>query len=79
MDVVGLFFVGVLAEGVDGLTAVEFAVVHILGRAHNGDVQLAVTGADVVPVDEVDVGELAAIEDAVLDGCSLRLMPIARS
>ena len=71
MDVVGFFFVGVLAEGVDGLAAVELAVVHILGRAHDGDIQLAMTGADVVPVDEVDVGELAAIEDAVLDGHGL--------
>ena len=29
------------------------------------------TGADVVPVDEVDVCELAAVEDAVLDGHGL--------
>ena len=29
------------------------------------------TGADVVPVDEVDVGELAAIQNAVLDGHGL--------
>ena len=71
MDVVGFFFVGVLAEGVDGLAAVEFAVIDILSRAHDGDVQLTMTGADVVPVDEVDVGELAAIEDAVLDGHGL--------
>ena len=71
MDVVGFFFVGVFAEGVDGLAAVELAVVHVFRRAHDGDVQLAVTGADVVPVDEVDVGELAAVEDAVLDGHGL--------
>ena len=49
----------------------ELAVVHILRRAHDGDVQLTVTGADVVPVDEVDVRELAAIENAVLDGHGL--------
>ena len=60
MDVVGFFFVGVFAEGVDGLAAVEFAVIDILGRAHDGDVQLTMTGADVIPVDEVDVCELAA-------------------
>ena len=65
MDVVGFFFVGVFAEGVDGLAAVEFAVVHVFGRAHDGDIQLTMTGADVVPVDEVDMRELAAIEDAV--------------
>ncbi len=71
MRVVGFFFFGELVEGIDGLAVVEFAVVHILGRAHDGDVQLAVTGADMIPVDEVDVGELAAIEDAVLDGHGL--------
>ncbi len=56
MNVVGFFFVGVFAEGVDGLAAVELAVVDIFRRAHDGDVQLAVTGADVIPVDEVDAG-----------------------
>ena len=56
MHIVGFFFVGVLAEGVDGLTVVELAVVHIFRRAHDGDVQLTMTGADVVPVDEVDAG-----------------------
>ena len=68
MDIVGFFFVGVFAEGVDGLAAVEFAVVHVFRRAHDGDVELAVTGADMIPVDEVDVRELAAVQDAVLDG-----------
>ena len=71
MRVVSLFFVGELVERVDRLTVVEFAVVHILGRAHDGDIQLAMTGTDVVPVDEVDMRELAAIEDAVLDGHGL--------
>ena len=71
MDVVGFFFVGVLAEGVDGLAAVELAVANVFRRAHDGDVQLTMTGADVVPVDEVDVGELAAIQNAVLDGHGL--------
>ena len=63
MDVVSLFFVGVLAEGVDGLAAVELAVIDILRRTHNGDVQLTMTGADVVPVDEVDMRELASSTD----------------
>ena len=67
----GFFFVGVFAEGVDGLAVVEFAVIHVLGRTHDGDVQLTVTGADVVPVNEVDVCELAAIQNAVLDGHGL--------
>ena len=71
MDVVGFFFVGVFAEGVDGLAAVELAVIDILRRTHNGDVQLTMTGADMIPVDEVDVRELAAVENAVLDGHGL--------
>ena len=71
MDVVGFFFVGVLAEGVDGLAAVELAVIHVFRRAHDGDVQLTMTGADMIPVDEVDVRELAAVENAVLDGHGL--------
>ncbi len=71
MRVVSFFFIGVLAEGVDGLAAVELAVVHVFGRAHDGDIQLTMTGADVVPVDEVDVCELAAVQDAVLDGHGL--------
>lgn len=71
MRVVGLFLVGELVERVDRLAVMEFAVVHILGCAHDGDIQLTMTGADVIPVDEVDVGELAAVEDAVLDGHGL--------
>ena len=68
MRVVGLFLVGELVERVDRLAVMEFAVVHILGCAHDGDIQLAMTGADVVPVDEVDVREFAAVQNAVLDG-----------
>ena len=32
VDVVGFFFVGVFAEGVDGLAAVELAVAYVLSR-----------------------------------------------
>ena len=71
MRVVSLFFIGELVKRVDGLAVVEFAVIHVLGRAHDGDIQLTVTGADVVPVDEVDVCELAAIQNAVLDSHGL--------
>ena len=71
MRVVSLFFIGELVKRVDRLAAVEFAVVHVFGRAHDGDVQLTVTGADVVPVNEVDVRELAAVQNAVLDGHGL--------
>jgi len=66
--VVGFFFFGELVEGIDGLAVVELAVTNVFGGAHDGDVQLAVTGADVIPVDEVDVCELAAVQNAVLDG-----------
>ena len=71
MRVVGLFLVGELVERVDRLAVVEFAVVHVFGRAHDGDIQLTMTGADVVPVDEVDVREFAAVQNAVLDGHGL--------
>ena len=67
MRVVGFFFFGELVEGIDGLAVVELAVTNVFGGAHDGDVQLAVTGADVIPVDEVDVCELAAVQNAVLD------------
>ena len=71
MRVVGFFFFGELVEGIDGLSVVELAVTNVFGGAHDGDVQLAVTGADVIPVDEVDVCELAAVQNAVLDGHGL--------
>lgn len=71
MRVVGFFFFGELVEGIDGLAVVEFAVIHVLGRAHDGDVQLTVTVADMIPVDEIDVCELAAIQNAVLDSHGL--------
>lgn len=71
MRVVGFFFFGELVEGIDGLAVVEFAIIHVLSRTHDGDVQLTVTGADVVPVDEVDVREFAAVQNAVLDGHGL--------
>ncbi len=71
MRVVGLFLVGELVERVDRLAVVEFAVIHVFGRAHDGDIQLTVTGADMIPVDEIDVCELAAIQNAVLDSHGL--------
>ena len=71
MRVVGFFFFGELVEGIDGLAVVELAVTNVFGGAHDGNVQLAMAGADVIPVDEVDVCELAAIQNAVLDGHGL--------
>ena len=37
MRVVSLFFIGELVKRVDGLAVVEFAVIHVFGRAHDGD------------------------------------------
>ena len=71
MRVVGLFLVGELVQCIYGLAAVPLAVADVLGGAHDGDVQLTVTGADMVPVDEVDVREFAAVQNAVLDGHGL--------
>lgn len=71
MRVVGFFFFGELVEGIDGLAVVELAVTNVFGGAHDGNVQLAMAGADVIPVDEVDVCELAAVQNAVLDGHGL--------
>ena len=33
----------------------EFTILHILGGTHDGNVQLTVPGADMIPVDEVDM------------------------
>ena len=68
MRVVGFFFFGELVEGIDGLAVVELAVTNVFGGAHDGDVQLAVTGADVIPVDEVDVCELAEVVPNLMIG-----------
>ena len=74
MRVVSFLLVSELVERVDRLAVVELAVIHIFGRAHDGDVELAMTGTDMIPVDEVDVRKLAAIEDAVL---STNLQPLS--
>ena len=68
MDVEVLFLVRELVQRVDHLTAVPLPVLDVLGRAHDREVQLTPAGADVVPVDELDVGEFAAVQHAVLDG-----------
>jgi len=68
VNVVSLFLVGVLTEGIDNLTVVPLAVAYILGGTHNGNVELTMTCANVVPVDEVYVSEFSAVKLAVLDG-----------
>ena len=71
VNVVSLFLVGVLTECVDGLAVVPLSVLDILGRTHNGNVELSVTCTNVVPVNEVDVCKLTAVKNAVLDGHAL--------
>ncbi len=71
VNVVCLFLVGELVEGVDNLTVVPLSVVDRIGCTHNGYVKLSVTSANVVPVDEVNVSELTAVKNAVLDGHGL--------
>ena len=71
MQVVSLLLGSELTQGVDGLAVLPLAVVDILGSTHNGNIQLTMTCADMVPVDEVDVSEFAAIQLAVLDGHGL--------
>ena len=69
MDVVGLLFGRELVQRVDDLAVVPLAVfLQVFRRAHDGDVQLAAARADMVPVNEIDVGEFTAVEDAVFDG-----------
>ena len=65
---VPFFLFGEFAEGVDYLAAVVLAVAHVFHGAEDGEVDLAGTGANVIPVDEVNVGEFTQIQFAVLDG-----------
>ena len=69
--IVSLLIVAELTESVDGLAAVPLSVADILGGTHNGNVQLSVTCTNMVPVDEVDVSELTAVQNAILDGHGL--------
>ena len=71
MNVVSLFLVGELVQCIDGLAAVPLAVADILGRSHYGNIELSVTRADMIPVNEVHMCEFASVENAVLDSHSL--------
>ena len=68
---VSLLLSGELTQGVDDLATVVLAVTDAVVGAHDGDVDLTGTCADVIPVDEVDVCELAQVQLAVLDGQGL--------
>ena len=71
MNVVSLLLVGVTSEGINNLSVIILSVIDRLGGTHNGYVELSVTRANVVPVDEVNVSELTAVKNAVLDGHGL--------
>ena len=68
---ISLFLSGELAQGVDYLAVVVLTVTHVFGGAEQSQVDLTGTGADMIPVNEVDVSELAQIQLAVLDGQGL--------
>jgi hypothetical protein len=71
MNVVSLFLFGESVLGIDNLTVVPLSVVYVLGSTHNGDVNLAATSDNVIPVDEIDVSEETKVKLAVLDGKGL--------
>ena len=72
MQVVCLFLIGELVQSVDHFPVVPLAILFQLSRSsHNGNVQLTVTRSDLIPVDEVDMREFAAVQNAVLDGHGL--------
>ena len=71
MQIVSLLLGGKFTQGVDGLAALPLAVIHRLGSAHNGNIDLTMACADMIPVDEVDMGKLAAVQNTVLDGHGL--------
>ena len=68
---VSLLLSGELTQSVDDLAVIVLAVSYILIGTDDGDVALTTTSTDMVPVDEVDVSEFAAIQLAVLDGHGL--------
>ena len=71
MNVVSLLFGSELSESVNNLAVVVLSVIDRLSGTHNGYVKLSVTSANVVPVDEVNVSELTAVKNTVLDSHSL--------
>ena len=71
VQVVSLLLGSELTQGVDDFATLPLAVVNSLGSTHNSNVSLTAAVTDMVPVDEVDVSEFAAIQLAVLDGHGL--------
>ena len=65
---VSLILGGELTQSVNDLAVVVLTAADILFGTDDGDVDLAGTCANVVPVDEVDVSELTKVKLAVLDG-----------
>ena len=71
VQVVSLLLGSELTQGVDNSAVLPLAVIDFLGGTHNGNVSLTAAVTDMVPVDEVDVSEFAAIQLAVLNGHGL--------
>ena len=68
---VSLLLSGELTQSVHNLTIVVLTIAYGIVGTHNSDVDLAGTGTDMVPVDEVNVSKFAQIQLAVLDGQGL--------
>ena len=68
MHIINFFFIGVLAQCVYHFAIVPFAVFDIVGCAHDCDIKLSVAHAHVISIDEINVGEVAAVGNSVFDG-----------
>ena len=71
MDIVSLFLIRELVQGIYDLAVLPLTVADILGRTHYGHVELAAACADLVPVDKVNVRKFSAVKNAVLYGHGL--------
>ena len=70
VNVVCLFLGEELVVSINGFTIVPLSVLDVLSCTHNGNVELSVTSSYMIPVNEVDMSELAAVQLAVLNGQS---------
>ena len=75
MLVIFLLFRIELVKSIDDFAAVPLAaflaLLELAGGTHNGNVELSVTSTNMIPVDEVYVSELTAVQLAILDGKGL--------
>lgn len=68
VNVVALLFFCEAVLRVDDLAVLPLAILNVLSCTHYGNVELSSSCANVIPVNEVNVSELTAIRNAVLDG-----------